>query len=197
MLDGRQIRTLEDFWRVIGEAINGPGGYFGRNLDAIADRLSAGFGAPDDDDYVVEWRDHQVSRQHLGYPPCHSAAVGSRYSSWGRAAQRPRSAGRGRESYGRHAARSGRAGRSAAPRAQQPAAPRPRVGSVLDRLGPDEYGGRSGLLDADAPDPLALGPGDGFHAACSDADVPGRLARRPLTDGEPAYAAIAMVAPLV
>ncbi|WP_385633405.1 barstar family protein [Streptomyces sp. SudanB5_2050] len=68
VLDGRQIRTLEDFWRVIGEAINGPGGYFGRNLDAFADCLSGGFGAPDDDDYVVEWRDHQESRQHLGYP---------------------------------------------------------------------------------------------------------------------------------
>ncbi|MCC0100575.1 barstar family protein [Streptomyces flavotricini] len=68
VLDGRQIRTLEDFWRVIGVAINGPGGYFGRSLDAFADCLSGGFGAPDDDDYVVEWRDHQVSRQHLGYP---------------------------------------------------------------------------------------------------------------------------------
>ncbi|MFB7453483.1 barstar family protein [Streptomyces sp. NPDC056194] len=68
VLDGRQIRTLEDFWRVIGEAINGPEGYFGRNLDAFADCLSGGFGTPDDDDYVVEWRDHQVSRQHLGYP---------------------------------------------------------------------------------------------------------------------------------
>ncbi|PVC81566.1 barstar family protein [Streptomyces sp. CS014] len=68
VLDGRQIRTLEDFWRVIGEAINGPGGYFGRNLDAFADCLSGGFGTPDDDDYVIEWRDHQVSRQHLGYP---------------------------------------------------------------------------------------------------------------------------------
>ncbi|MFC9706086.1 barstar family protein [Streptomyces sp. NPDC056943] len=68
VLDGRQIRTLEDFWRVIGEAINGPGGYFGRNLDAFADCLSGGFGAPDDDDYVVEWRDHQVSRHYLGYP---------------------------------------------------------------------------------------------------------------------------------
>ncbi|MFF2228748.1 barstar family protein [Streptomyces globisporus] len=68
VLDGRQIRTLEDFWRVTGEAINGPRGYFGRNLDAFADCLSGGFGTPDDDDYVIEWRDHQVSRRHLGYP---------------------------------------------------------------------------------------------------------------------------------
>ncbi|WP_075267364.1 barstar family protein [Streptomyces sp. Tue 6075] len=68
VLDGRQIRTLEDFYRVTGEAINGPGGYFGRNLDAFSDCLSGGFGAPDGDDYVIEWRDHQVSRRHLGYP---------------------------------------------------------------------------------------------------------------------------------
>ncbi|MGK5642393.1 barstar family protein [Streptomyces sp. URMC 126] len=68
VLDGTRIRTLEDFWRVIGEAINGPGGYFGRNLDALADCLSGGMGAPDDNDYVVEWCDHKVSREHLGYP---------------------------------------------------------------------------------------------------------------------------------
>ncbi|MGW6055380.1 barstar family protein [Streptomyces sp. NPDC055189] len=59
--------TLEDFWQVIGEAINGPEGYFGKNLDAFADCLSGGFGTPDDDDYVVEWRDHQVSREHLSH----------------------------------------------------------------------------------------------------------------------------------
>ncbi|WP_405966207.1 barstar family protein [Streptomyces sp. NBC_00015] len=68
VLDGKQIRTLEEFRRAIGEVINGPGGCFGRNLDAFADCLSGGFGAPDDDGYVVEWRDHQVSREHPGYP---------------------------------------------------------------------------------------------------------------------------------
>ncbi|MEV6291373.1 barstar family protein [Streptomyces sp. NPDC051896] len=68
MLDGTQIRTLENFWQAIGEAINGPGGYFGRNLDAFADCLSGGFGTPDDDDYIIEWRDHQISREYLGHP---------------------------------------------------------------------------------------------------------------------------------
>ncbi|MFJ2829267.1 barstar family protein [Streptomyces sp. NPDC087263] len=68
VLDGTQVRTLEDFWRLIGEAVNGPGGYFGKNLDAFADCLSGGFGQPDDDDYVVEWREHQASRERLGYP---------------------------------------------------------------------------------------------------------------------------------
>lgn len=52
VLDGTQIRTLEDFWRVIGETINGPGGYFGGNLDAFADCLTGGFVTPDDDDCV-------------------------------------------------------------------------------------------------------------------------------------------------
>ncbi|MFE2423422.1 barstar family protein [Streptomyces hokutonensis] len=46
MLNGTQVRTLEDFWRLIGEAVNGPGGYFGKNLDAFADCLSGGFGSP-------------------------------------------------------------------------------------------------------------------------------------------------------
>ncbi|MGW1074857.1 barstar family protein [Streptomyces sp. NPDC002537] len=67
VLDGTRIRTLEDFWRVIGEAVNGPGGYFGRNLDAFADCLGGGFGTPDDGDFVVEWQDHKASRESLGH----------------------------------------------------------------------------------------------------------------------------------
>ncbi len=51
----------------MGEAVNGPGGYFGRNLDAFADCHSGGFGTPDDGDFVVEWRDHEESRAHLGH----------------------------------------------------------------------------------------------------------------------------------
>jgi RNAse (barnase) inhibitor barstar len=37
---GERIASLEDFYREIGEAINGPGGYFGRNLDAFNDCLA-------------------------------------------------------------------------------------------------------------------------------------------------------------
>lgn len=58
VLDGRRIHSLEDFWPVMGEAVNGPGGYFGRNLDTFNDCLRGGFGTPDDDDFVVEWHDH-------------------------------------------------------------------------------------------------------------------------------------------
>ncbi|MFE6744193.1 barstar family protein [Streptomyces sp. NPDC057686] len=91
VLDGTQVRTLEDFWRVAGESI-GCGGYFGRNLDAFADCLRGGFGTPDDGDYLIEWSDHEVSRQNLGHPetarqlelmlgrchPTHKASMGVR-----------------------------------------------------------------------------------------------------------------------
>ncbi|WP_053804370.1 barstar family protein [Streptomyces rimosus] len=69
VLDGASIRSLDDFWRVLMDAFDSPGRqYFGRNLDAFADCLSGGPGGPEADDYVVEWHDHAVSREHLGYP---------------------------------------------------------------------------------------------------------------------------------
>ncbi|KND31494.1 barstar family protein [Streptomyces acidiscabies] len=68
VLDGTRIHTLDDFWHTLGSAINGPGGYFGRNLDALVDCLRGGFGTPDDGDYLIEWHHHDVSREHLGHP---------------------------------------------------------------------------------------------------------------------------------
>lgn len=44
-LDGRHIVDRDTFYCAIGEAVNGPGGYFGWNLDALDDCLSGGFGA--------------------------------------------------------------------------------------------------------------------------------------------------------
>lgn len=67
VIDGRQVGSLEDFWRVMGEAVNGPGGYFGTNLDAFNDCLRGGLGTSEDNDFLVEWRDHEVSRVNLGY----------------------------------------------------------------------------------------------------------------------------------
>ncbi|MEJ8634349.1 MULTISPECIES: barstar family protein [Streptomyces] len=68
VIDGAEVTGLDSFWRVIGEAVNGPEGYFGRNLDAFADCLSGGMGTPDDGDYLIEWRDHESSRRALGHP---------------------------------------------------------------------------------------------------------------------------------
>ncbi|MCX5417495.1 barstar family protein [Streptomyces sp. NBC_00059] len=67
VIDGSGITGLESFWDAIGEAVNGPGGYFGRGLDAFADCLSGGFGTPDDGSFVIEWRDHARSARALGH----------------------------------------------------------------------------------------------------------------------------------
>lgn len=68
VLDGTRIRTLDDFWQVLMDAFDSPRRqYFGCNLDAFGDCLSGGPGGPEADDYIVEWHDHAVSREHLGY----------------------------------------------------------------------------------------------------------------------------------
>lgn len=67
VLDGSEITGLDSFWEAIGEAVNGPGGYFGRGLDAFADCLGGGFGTPEDGSFVIEWRDHALSARALGH----------------------------------------------------------------------------------------------------------------------------------
>jgi len=69
-LDGKRFSGLTDFYRHIGQVINGPGGYFGNNLDSLADCLSAGFGLPDPTSqrFRIIWVNADVSRVRLGYP---------------------------------------------------------------------------------------------------------------------------------
>ena len=64
-IDGRKIKSAKDFYREIGCAVNGSGGYFGRNLDALADCLRGGFGTPEDRPYEFEWENSALSRRHL------------------------------------------------------------------------------------------------------------------------------------
>ena len=64
-LDGRKIKSVKDFYREIGCSVNGPGGYFGRNLDALADCLRGGFGTPENRAYEFEWEHSAVSRRFL------------------------------------------------------------------------------------------------------------------------------------
>ena len=64
-IDGRKIKSVKDFYREIGRSVNGPGGYFGKNLDALADCLRGGFGTPEDRPYEFEWQHSDVSRRHL------------------------------------------------------------------------------------------------------------------------------------
>ena len=32
-IDGRKVKSVKDFYREIGRSVNGPGGYFGKNLE--------------------------------------------------------------------------------------------------------------------------------------------------------------------
>jgi len=62
-LDGRFVTDIEGFYCAIGEAINGPGGYFGSNLDALDDCLRGRFGARAP--FRLVWHDSAVAREHL------------------------------------------------------------------------------------------------------------------------------------
>jgi RNAse (barnase) inhibitor barstar len=64
LIDGEKIHSLDDLYRALGEAINGPGGYFGSNLDALDDCLYGGFGTPEGG-FVVEWQNSAASRARL------------------------------------------------------------------------------------------------------------------------------------
>jgi RNAse (barnase) inhibitor barstar len=64
-IDGRNIKSASDFYREIGSAVNGTGGYFGRNLDALADCLRGGFGTPEHRPFEFEWQHSALSRRYL------------------------------------------------------------------------------------------------------------------------------------
>lgn len=66
-LDGRQVTDINSFYCALGEAVNGPGGYFGWNLAAVDDCLRGGFGvkAP----FTLEWLDSNAVITDLnGHP---------------------------------------------------------------------------------------------------------------------------------
>lgn len=66
-LDGRHITDESGFYCALGEAMNGPGGYFGRGLDALADCLCGDFGALPP--FTLVWHDAHVARSCLGVVP--------------------------------------------------------------------------------------------------------------------------------
>ncbi|MGC9537686.1 barstar family protein [Streptomyces sp. UG1] len=62
-LDGRHITDEPGLFLALGEAVNGPGGYFGGCVDALVDCLRGDFGhtAP----ATLLWRDAAPAREHL------------------------------------------------------------------------------------------------------------------------------------
>jgi hypothetical protein len=62
-LDGRNVTDLPGFYCAIGEAINGPGGYFGWNRGALRDCVIGGWGAARP--FRLIWHHAAVARTHL------------------------------------------------------------------------------------------------------------------------------------
>lgn len=59
-LDGLHVTGPVSFYCALGEAINGPGGYFGAGLDELADCLRGGFGATIP--FRLKWNESKVAR---------------------------------------------------------------------------------------------------------------------------------------
>ncbi|MEV6348474.1 barstar family protein [Actinoplanes sp. NPDC051851] len=62
-LDGSHVTDEDGFYCAIGEAINGPGGYFGWNPGALHDCALGGWGAAPG--FRLIWHDAAVARRHL------------------------------------------------------------------------------------------------------------------------------------
>lgn len=68
-LPGDQIFDLSSFFCAIGEAVNGPGGYFGQNLFWFDDCCVGRFGLSPPSRLV--WHHAEVSRHHLDHAALH------------------------------------------------------------------------------------------------------------------------------
>ncbi|MGW0949578.1 barstar family protein [Streptomyces sp. NPDC002623] len=62
-LDGRHITDEPGLYLALGEAVNGPGGYFGGCLNALVDCLRGNFGYTTP--ATLLWRDVATAREHL------------------------------------------------------------------------------------------------------------------------------------
>lgn len=65
-IDGSRIGSKAEFFTEIGRAVNGDGGYFGSNLDALADCLRGGFGTPEDGKFRFVLTDYKHVKDALG-----------------------------------------------------------------------------------------------------------------------------------
>ena len=64
IIDGRKIIGESSFYCALGESINGPGGYFGSNLDGLADCLASSQGSGTQFDVV--WEYYSAARRRAG-----------------------------------------------------------------------------------------------------------------------------------
>jgi RNAse (barnase) inhibitor barstar len=64
VLEGAIIDDLLGFYCAIGEAVNGPGGYFGRSMQGFDDCLFGDFGL--EYPYTIVWKESDRSKRSLG-----------------------------------------------------------------------------------------------------------------------------------
>ncbi|MER5627066.1 barstar family protein [Streptosporangium sp. NPDC002544] len=64
-LDGTHVTDKASFYLAIGEAVNGPGGYFGWNLDALSDCLCGHFGA--EVPFTLVWHRSHIARESVAF----------------------------------------------------------------------------------------------------------------------------------
>ncbi|MGW0334418.1 barstar family protein [Streptomyces sp. NPDC003011] len=76
-LDGHHVTDEPGFFCALGEAVNGPGGYFGWGLDTLSDCLCGRWGAAGP--FTLVWHDADVARTCLGVTP----HVGNRPTTFG------------------------------------------------------------------------------------------------------------------
>ncbi|WP_116246689.1 barstar family protein [Nocardiopsis sp. FIRDI 009] len=62
-LDGRAVSDVPGLHCALGEALDGPGGYYGSGMDAMRDCLSGGFAA--EPPFRLVWHDARASRRAL------------------------------------------------------------------------------------------------------------------------------------
>ncbi|RPE32737.1 barstar family protein [Kitasatospora cineracea] len=62
-LDGREVEDVTGLHCAIGEAVNGPGGYYGREWNGLRDCLGGGFGLVPP--FTLVWHDFAVTEEEL------------------------------------------------------------------------------------------------------------------------------------
>jgi RNAse (barnase) inhibitor barstar len=77
-IDGKNITDKPSFYLALGEAVNGPAGYFGGCLNSLDDCLSGGFGWREG--FYLEWLNSDICRTSLG--ACYFSEIVNVFGSW-------------------------------------------------------------------------------------------------------------------
>lgn len=64
-IEGAAVGSKADLFTEIGRAVNGDGGYFGTNFDALADCLRGGFGTPENGKFRFVLTDYKQVKAAL------------------------------------------------------------------------------------------------------------------------------------